>query len=414
MTGRQEDRPVVPRLLQVQIRNYKSIARASVGLAPLTVFIGPNGAGKSNFIDVLSFVQQCLSDSIEHAFRSRGGIAAVRRRSGGHPTHIGVRLIMDLGDDVTADYGFEIAAKPREQFRVAEERCCIGRFMEEEHSFHRRGDKFIKDKEIPGIRARVPADRLALFAASATEEFRPAYDFLTSMRFYSIVPERLRALQDPDPGVFLKRNGDNAPAILRQLKEDARDNDGYQRICRLLSKVVEGMAAVDYRSVAQKETLEFKQDVGLKQPWTFEALSMSDGTLRVLGLLLAVYQRGPTSVLAIEEPEATVHPAVCELVVQILMDAASEKQVLVTTHSPDLLDYKDLTDDQIRVVTMQHGQTIIAPLAPSARDAIRKRLYTAGDLLRVNELNPDLEAAKEMQEQLNLFGRPLPNRNQGT
>jgi predicted ATPase len=130
---------------------------------------------------------------------------------------------------------------------------------------------------------------------------------------------------------------------------------------------------------------------------------MSDGTLRVLGLLLAVYQPGPYSVVAIEEPEATVNPAVAEVVVEVLMDAANGKQVILTSHSPDILDYKDLTDNQIRVVTMAHGRTLIAPVSEAGRMAIQERLYTPGELLRSGELSPDLEAAEQAAQQLSLF-----------
>src|SRR3990172_5716274 len=350
---------MIPCIQQVQIRNYKSIAQLSVNVELCTVFVGPNGSGKSNFIDALAFVQECLSESIELAFKNRGGIAAVRRSSTGHPTHITIRLALNLGDDLFADYAFEIAK---------------GRFT----------------TEIPGIRPKVAADRLALFAASATEEFRPVYDFLTSMRFYSIVPVRLRELQEPDPGDFLKRDGSNAAAVLKRLQDEAYGNGQYDRLCRLLSKVVEGVEKVEYRAIGQKETLQFKQDVGAKHPWTFNALNMSDGTLRVLGLLLAVYQPGPYSVVAVEEPEATVNPAVAEVVVEVLMDAATEKQVLLTSHSPDLLDYKELTDTQIRIVTMEHGRTLIAPVSQAGRDAIRQRLYTPGGLLRPGGVTPDL------------------------
>lgn len=393
---------MIPRITQVRIRNYKSIGQAVVDLEPFTTLVGPNGSGKSNFVDALAFVQECLSESVELAFKNRGGINAVRRRSGGHPTHIGIGLILALEDEVSADYAFEIAARPKEKFRIARERCAIGRFMGEEHEFEVRGGKF--SRGIPGIRPKVSTDRLALFAASATEEFRPVYDFLTSMRFYSIVPGRLRELQEPDPGDYLKRDGSNAAAVLKQLKEETQGNEGYERLCRLLAKVVEGVERVEYRAVGQKETLQFKQDVGLKHPWTFDALNMSDGTLRVMGLLLAVYQPSRPSVIAIEEPEATVHPAVAEIVIQVLMDAARERQVLVTTHSPDILDYKELTDTQIRVVTKKHGGTVIAPVSESSRQAIREHLYTPGELLRADELNPDLAVAQEAAQQLDLFG----------
>jgi len=215
------------------------------------------------------------------------------------------------------------------------------------------------------------------------------------------VPVRLRELQDPDPGTFLKRDGSNAAAVLKQLIQD--NPDDYDRLCRLMSKVVVGLKKVEYRPVRQKETLQFRQDVGLKHPWTFEALNMSDGTLRVLGLLLAVYQPGHPPVVAIEEPEATVHPAVSEVVVQVLLDSASDRQVLLTTHSPDVLDYKGLTDSQLRVVTMEQSRTLVCPLSQGSRDAIKNRLYTPGELLRSGELDADVGACKGQEEYPDLF-----------
>ncbi|OFV99652.1 MAG: hypothetical protein A3H28_14625 [Acidobacteria bacterium RIFCSPLOWO2_02_FULL_61_28] len=399
---------MTPLICRVYIRNYKSLAQVSVGLGPFCVFIGPNGSGKSNFIDALAFVHECLSGSVELAFKNRGGISAVRRRSAGHPTHIGIRLILDLGGNLSADYAFEIAAKPTEQFTIARERCVVERLMGERHVFEIERGQF--KKGIPGIRPRVFPDRLALFAASATEEFRPVYDFLTSMRLYSIVPVTLRELQEPDPGEFLKPDGSNAAAVLKRIQDENQGGERYNRLCRLLSKVVQGVRNVEYRAVGQRETLQFKQDVGQEYPWIFEALNMSDGTLRALGLLLAVYQLGRPKVVMIEEPEATIHPAVTELIVQVLLDASHERQMLLTTHSPDILDYKDLTDTQIRVVTVDRNATFIAPVSWEGREAIRERLYTPGELFRSGELNPDVNEAKRAAAQMDLFGVPFPDK----
>jgi len=402
-----EDKRMIPHIRRVYIRNYKSIAKLWVNLETFTLFVGPNGSGKSNFIDALSFVKDCLFNSIELAFTERGRIGAVRRRSIGHPTHIGIRLILELENDLSADYAFEIAAEPKERFKVARERCVIKGLWGDEYRFHVEHGKFIK--EIPGIKPKLSPDRLALFAASATEEFRPVYDFLTSMRFYSIVPLKIRELQEPDSGDYLKRDGSNAASVLKRLREEPQGSERYQRICRLLSKVVEGIRGVEDRAVGQKETIQFKQDVGSEHPWTFDALNMSDGTLRVLGLLLSVFQLGHHSMVAIEEPEATVHPAVTELVIEVLMDASNERQVLLTTHSPDILDFKYLNDSQIRVVTMEseRNRTLIAPVSNAGRDAIRMKLYTPGELLRAGELSADINEALKAAKQRNLFGAPI-------
>lgn len=391
----------IPRIREIHIKNYRSIAKAVVSLNGFTALVGPNGAGKTNFVDALSFVQECLSDSIELAFKHRGGIGVVRRKSGGHPTHIAMRLIIDLSPRRVADYSFEIAAKPRERFSVAKERCVVTDLDGGFDRFSVASGEF--REAIPGVRAQLTDDRLALFIASATEEFRSVYDFLTGMRFYSIAPERVRELQDPDAGDHLKRDGSNAAAVLKRLKDD--EPQTHEKVCRLLAKVVQGVERVDYRAVGQKETLEFKQDVGLRDPWTFEALNMSDGTLRMLGVLLAVYQATPPSLVAIEEPEATVHPAAAEVLTSVLLDASTRSQVVVTTHSPDILDHKELSDEQLRVVSKRDGKTLIAPMAEAGRRAIRERLYTAGELLRHDELDLDADSAKESAGQLNIFGK---------
>jgi len=207
----------------------------------------------------------------------------------------------------------------------------------------------------------------------------------------------------------LKHDGSNAAAVLKRLAEESKGNERYERLCRLLSKVVHGLQGVEYHPVGQKETLQFKQDVGLKHPWRFDALNMSDGTLRSLGLLLAVYQVGKASVVAVEEPEATVHPAVMELIVEVLLDAAQDRQVLVTTHSPDILDHKGIQDEQIRAVTTDQHWTLICPLSQASRDAVREHLYTPGELLRSGELAPDVQAARKAATQPDLFSSFTPS-----
>jgi predicted ATPase len=393
------------RLSHVQIRNYKNIAAAVVPLQPLTVLVGPNGAGKSNLVDALSFVADSLNHSIQLAFANRGGITAVRRESDGHPTHLGLRLHLDLPDGGWADYAFEIAARPREAFNVAHERCLVQPFMEPRHEFEVENGTFIR--EVPGIRPRVEPDRLALTVLSGVEEFRPVFDFLTGIRRYNLRPERLRELQDPDPGegAMLLPDGRNAAAVLRRISEESnRNGHAYERICRLLSLVVPGTTSVQPKSLGQKETLEFRQDVGLQHEWRFDALNMSDGTLRALGILLAVYQSRPASLIAIEEPESTIHPAATEVLTDILLDGAERSQVLLATHSPDLLDNKRLSDDQIVVVESVQGVAHITPLTATTRDVIRQRLYTPGELLRQGEIGVNRNYADQAARQLNLFG----------
>jgi predicted ATPase len=397
---------MISKILQVQIRDYKSIGRAVVDLEPFTVLVGANGTGKSNFVDALAFVQECLSHSLEQAAGLRGR-AALLSRWEQDEARFGFRVRLSLPDEQLADYSFEIA-ETQDGFQVAHERCVILNQDRETAAFEIAAGQFLRG--IPGIRPKMSPDRLALFAASATDEFRPVYDFLTSMRFYAIEPRQLTAVQKSGSGESLEQTGSNAASVLKRLEED-RPAD-YERVCRLLGKAVngiEGITAVASES-GRDHLLLFRQDLGIPEPGWFPGRQMSSGTLRLLGLLLAVYQPQRPSLIAIEEPEATVHPAVAELVLQVLMDAAQDRQVLITTHSPDILDAKELDDRQIRVVAMERGRTSIAPLARASREAIREHLFTPGELLRSNELGQDLQAAEDSARSLDLFGDvPAPS-----
>jgi len=397
-----------PLLQQVQIKNYKNIASAVVDMKPLTVLVGPNGAGKSNFIDALMFVADSLNYSVRLAFANRGGIAAVRRRSGGHPTHVGMRFRIEFPNNSMADYSFEIAAKRQKNrvpsFRIDRERCVVQPFMKRLVEFEIEKGKFVK--RVSGIRPRVEPDRLALTLLSGVEEFRPVYDFLTDIRRYNVRPERLRELQDIDPaeGWTLNPDGSNAASVLRRLRNE--DEELYERICRFLSAVVPGVESVEPKILEQKEKLEFRQQMkGQKHPWSFGALNMSDGTLRVLGILLAVYQPGNAPMIAIEEPESTIHPAAAEVLMDILIDGSHRSQMLLTTHSPDILDNKRLSDSQMLVVESKEGAARITPLTQNVREMVRERLYTPGELLRDGELETDPNYPEQEDRQLKLFGR---------
>jgi predicted ATPase len=218
----------------------------------------------------------------------------------------------------------------------------------------------------------------------------------------------MRVPQAPDPGYCLKKDGSNAAAVLAKIiwLGAYSENSVSKLLQRLMAEVSAGVTRVSKLPLGNRETLRFEQDIGLEQPVEFDALNMSDGTLRALGLLLAIYQQFP-KVVGIEEPEATVHPAIMEMIMEVLMDASNDKQILVTTHSPEILDYKGLKDDQIRVVTWNKGRTSIAGPSSADRQAIRERLYTPGELLRIGELGPDVQEAERSGREVDLFGEPF-------
>jgi hypothetical protein len=101
-----------------------------------------------------------------------------------------------------------------------------------------------------------------------------------------------------------------------------------------------------------------------------------------------------------------VHPDAAGVLRDALRTAAQITQVIVTSHSPDLLDDKDVSDDWVLAVVSEDSETKIGPLNEADRSVMRDRLFTAGELLKQGQLTPDLEAIRQTPaEQLELFGR---------
>lgn len=396
-----------PFLRRVVLKNYKSIAACDVHLRQLTFLVGPNGAGKSNFLDALRFVNDSLRTSLDHALRDRGGINEVRRRSGGHPTHFGMRLEFTLRSGQTGHYAFRIGARSKGAYEVQQEECFLDT-TEVDGSpqyFRTRGGEVETSAQIAPALA---SDRLYLVNASGLPEFRPVYEAFSQMGFYNLNPASMRDLQQPDAGLLLSRDGSNLASVLAAM--NAEQPELKHRIEEYLSKIVPGVRGVEARSIGPKETLEFKQTVaGSQNPWRFLAVNMSDGTLRALGVLVALFQSGNGSgpyvpLVGIEEPEVALHPAAAGVLFDSLLEASRRTQVVVTSHSPDLLDNQSLDTDAILAVTAPAGTTLIAPLDLAGRSALRERLYTAGELLRYNQLTPDPEVIQaHASHQLKLF-----------
>jgi predicted ATPase len=397
-------------LRRVVLQNYMSIAKCFLDLRALNFLVGQNGAGKSNFLDALRFTADSLNTSVEHALRDRGGIGEVRRRSAGHPMNFGVRLDWSLPSGDNGTYAFRIGAKPQGAFEVQREHCIVNfaKPLTEPASYE------IRSGQINQCSLKSPpasaSDRLFLVAVSGQPEFRPLYDSLVRMGFYNFNPDVIRELQSPDPGEILASDGRNLASVLKRLAEQPNGRMG--RVAELLAKVVPGITGVSHRPVGKKETLEFRQLVaGSKDAWRFDAENMSNGTLRSLGVLVALFQRPASDgravrVVGIEEPETALHPGAAAVLRSSLFEASRLTQVIVTSHSPDLLDDKDISPDAIVPVISRSGETILGRMDKAARESIRDQLFTAGELLRLNQIGTDESAHDQIAAaQMDLFDR---------
>lgn len=394
--------PIVKRII---VKRFRSIPAADIVLNNPLFVVGRNGSGKSNFADIFSFIADAMRMPLEAVFDNRAGVVSVRHKGNGkgYPPNLGIRV--ELGDDGRkmreGFFSFEIKAQPDHGFEVVQEQCSLT-MHDGSRVWYDRRSSF--KTNVTGIQPPISKEALCLPLVSGDERFAPIYRVLNGFRVYSIVPQTMKELQDADAGTAMKSDGSNAASVLRSL---ARDKETFDRLLKYLAVVVPGTDRVASVSRGNKMTVEFKQDVGEDRSLKFDSFNMSDGTVRVLGILLALMQNPRPSLVVIEEPETTIHPGALGAVMDAITEAAADIQVVVTTHSPELLDAaKWIQKENLRCLVWEKGVSHILETDDSVRDILKEHLAGAGELLRSNALNPSefrLFTKSFKPEQLLLF-----------
>ncbi len=402
-----------PFITRVVIENYKSIAFCDVRLGSLNVLVGPNGSGKSNFLDALRFVNDACGGSLNDAIRRRGGIREIIRRSNDVKSNFGMRFEFRLPHGMDGHYTFRIQAHAAGGYRVVKEECAIDGHKDGELPLHfvmQDGD-FDTNALSVNVRSAfsLPGDTNLLLALNGIGQvaggFEPVYEAFRSMRFYDISPSDMRHLQPSGSADVLTSDGSNITGVLERLI--TRNEGAKERIDEYLSRIVPTVHLVQPKTIVDRSILEFRQR-GEKTWEPFLAPSLSNGTLRVLGILVALFQSTynattPTTLTAIEEPESTVHPGALRVLFDAMREASKSTQVIATSHSPDLLDDKNLDVDSILAVTVADNETRIGPMDEAGRSVVRDRLFTVGELLRMNQIVPDAAATRPADHHAALF-----------
>lgn len=374
-------------ITKLTISNYKSLGPDVVmPLGPLSILVGPNGSGKSNALDALSFVRDAVLRGLPVAVTDRGGINSIRRRSHGHPYNVSVALEVALANG-TAKYAFEITGDKIEEYRVKSESALVN-VGGKPHNFSRSGEQW---SGASGYAPRRDREALELTALAGDARFKPLADFFGGMCVYSIFPDRLRPPQNFDATRPMKSHGENWVSALREL---LKHEDDKKELIAGLKKLTGDIENVVVKRVSDYLVAQFlqqvQQETNRRKKW-FEAGQQSDGTLRVAGLLTALLQQPAVPLIGVEEPELTVHPGVLPMLYEYLKQASKTSQVVITTHSPIVLDVADAKEDGIFVAERRDGKTSIQRVSEEQLKPVRDGLLTLGELYLCGDLQLPLD-----------------------
>jgi predicted ATPase len=377
-------------ITKIIIKRFRSFPTATLAFDNPLFVVGRNGSGKSNLADVFSFVSEAMASPLQAVFDRRGGIGAVRNRSSGQqsfPPNLGLAFEFGQANGLEGGrFAFEVKALPNYGYHIVREQCLVRKTGGGRWWFDR---KDTWNSNVKGLTPALEPSALAMPLVGGDERFAPIFRVLGAMRVYSIQPAKLREMQDPDSGVALKPDGSNAASVLQELLRGEGAGATRAEINRILESIVPATNAVSPKKHGNKLSMSFSQEWGEKKKLTFDAFNMSDGTLRSLGLIMAVFQKPSPSLLVIEEPEATIHPGALGAVLDLIRKAAKTMQVVVTTHSPELLDAKWITDANLRIVSWQEGASHLLRPSEATRQAMVQHLMGAGELLRSNALHAE-------------------------
>jgi len=371
----------------IEVSNYRSLGfHVRLKMGPLTVLVGQNGAGKSNVADVVRFLAAALTIGLEAAIASRHGIDVVRRWSSGRPFNLSVRVNLSK-ESFSGTYAFTLAGDSAEDYRLKEEEALVSdKKTVANHKFLLRQGKWVEGPA--DLRPKVTARSLAMTLVAGDERFAPLANALRNVCVYSVFPDTLREPQKPDTVRPMKQHGENWTTILQGMTA----NGAAGELKAALAKLTGDITDFRVRQLGGYLNAEFLHATERKrtkdrQKW-FESAQESDGTLRVAGIVTALLQEPPLTLIGIEEPELTVHVGAIPLLYDYLKQAALRGQVLGTTHCVELLERLDI--DDIRVVERRNGVTTGAPVRQDQRDAIKKRLLTIGDVVNMEGLQQEL------------------------
>jgi predicted ATPase len=399
-----EGKRLIHRLKLTDFLSYGSTG-VEIELQPLNVLIGPNASGKSNLLEALGALRAAPVDFAAY-FRERGGISEYIRRGAGssgvarihtvvnYPVFLHLRAEQNLRYDLAfeqVNYRLELTEE-----EIAATRFHVGSATTDYPSvyhFDRHGAVIAAFDGDSGSRRMIEINRQDLKpnqSILAQRKDPVAYPELSHLAssFESIVlfqewnfgrRNLARMGQGADlPTDFLLPDASNLVLVLHDLVQRRDTRETVEKYLRHVHEAAERIITKIQGGVVQL----YVEERGGEQ---ISAYRLSDGTLRYLSLLAILCHPEPPQLICLEEPELGLHPDILPTVAELLKEASTRTQLIVTTHSDALVSA--LSDVPESVIVCESGKS-----GTSLRRLNEQQLatwleeYSLGDVWRMGEI----------------------------
>jgi predicted ATPase len=383
---------------RIKIRDFKSIRELDLELDPVTVLVGRSGTGKSNLVQAIRFLRNLLLNQDEAVTYEYGWERIVPVGEKRPRTSIEVFFSLP-GDELEYDYRISFGTHGPQPFpgpiHLKEEFLSLGK--EKLFSRQRKDSGQWEWDKVPNVSptpqhderpmlGRFPSLQQVVFANAALCTGIGYYHFPASTLALDTPQQRGQNLFQSIPG--LSDNAANYLSVMRGITQDFHRPNIRKNLLASLHAVNSSIESVELDSLTSPQ----RAIIGHKASDRVFSLSLdqeSDGLRRFYAHLLAMYQTPSKLTLVFEEPENAIFPGALSLLADEFKAAPRENrgQVILTTHSPILLDSFDV--DNVRAVDMSDGKTLVGRVATEQSQAIKDHLLTTGELLTVDRARLD-------------------------
>ena len=423
----------------VRIENFRSFGDFEINLGQFNVLVGANASGKSNLLQVFRFLEDIANHGLQDAISLQGGVRFLTNAQIGRDRALSLTIIADTderyiglpsrNDSVDRPkitwlrirdfhYHFSLKFAHDEDVEIVRDQLSLdcefselavdasGKPLEESIDLgegsivlrNTNGELYC-DLSIPKEVSLTERDFLP--PTSIVREEKSPASLLLERRFlhHPLFLSAADILMGTDNAIYdfdsrkpkqtvgvagkseLESDGSNLALVLRRIISDESNHRKFRLLVQDILPFVEDLAVDAFADKWLLMTLKESYVPEMSFPATF----ISDGTINIIALIVALYFE-EHSVVMIEEPERNIHPHLISEVVEMLKDKAEKKQILVTTHSPEVVQHAGLEN---LLLISRHRDGFSRVSRPSEKEAVRIFLENEigiGDIYKHNLL----------------------------
>jgi predicted ATPase len=361
-------------LLELSVKNFKSLQDVSVRLGPLNVLVGPNGSGKSNLLDVIQFLGDSAREDLGPALQRRQGFDRVffRRGETRRPITIHVKALVTANAHEGAPDEYRLSFNVRGRALIRNEQFTFKRRQGRGRRITISGSKFElgetngkKEEKKGGFSLRSDSLGLStlpkLSTAQGGGEVRKMAELFSTFRVFDVDARAARQPSTLSSSPTLQPDASNLAAFLHHL---SREEETFEQLQDDARAIVPGLKQIHLRPVggaAEAIAVEL-EEFGLEGRTTLAEASF--GTIRALALLAMLYDPDPPQLTCVEEIDHGFHPYVFDRLVDRLRWASQRTQFLIATHSPTLVNRLQASELIVCERELETGASLI-PAADS-------------------------------------------------